>query len=75
MSKINSKSASPVTLSELLDRVALTDVERIRAEAECLLAEFIADLVIRGSNAVRSAVRSIKLSLKAKNPRSLGPTA
>ncbi len=66
---------TPTSLTSLLDLVALTDVERIRAEAEVLRAEFFADLLIRGMNAVRSAVRSSKLSLGAKNPRSLGPTA
>lgn len=66
---------APTSLMSLLDHVALTDVERIRAEAEILRAEFFADLIFRGINAVRSAVRSSKLSLRAKNSRSLGPTA
>lgn len=72
MSKINSTNPS---MGELLDRVTLTETERIRIEAERLRAEFMVDLVIRGCSAVRNAVRSIWLSLKAKTPGSLGPTA
>jgi|GEM_PF-1388874 len=72
MSKI--KSTNP-SISELLDRVTLTEVERVRVEAERLRAEFMVELVIRGFSAVRNAVRSIKLGLKAKTPSNLGPTA
>jgi len=69
-------TTKPTTLSliDLLDRVVLTDVERIRAEAAMLRGEFLADLMLRAVKAIGSAIRGIKMSLRPKAPRHLGPT-
>lgn len=66
---------NPVS-DNVLDRLGgLSASERIRAEAALRRGEFFAELMLRGMNAVRNAIHSIKQSPQAKSSSRLGPTA
>lgn len=56
-----------------LDRITLTAFDRLRAEAAISRGEYIAELILEASNAVRSLFGNVKS--QAPVARRLGPTA
>ncbi len=58
-----------------LDRIPLNSYDRLRAEAAILRGEYIAELILEASNAVRSLFGSVEIKPQGPVSRRLGPTA
>lgn len=57
-----------------LDRIPLNAYDRLRAEAAIRRGEYIAELILEASSAVRSLFGSVKAKSQGPVARRLGPT-
>jgi hypothetical protein len=71
MSTTNLKS--PLAANPL-DRIPLGTYDRLRAEAAIRRGEYIAELILEASNAVRSLFGSVEIKSQGPVARRLGPT-
>ena len=57
-----------------LDRIRMTALDRLRAEAAIRRGEYIAELILEATNAVRSLFGGVKIQSQTTAAHRLGPT-
>jgi len=73
--EIDMNTDKPLSSAELLARVNISASERYRAEIALQRGEYLAELALRGLNAIRRALHGIRHDPRVKSSHGLGPTA